>query len=330
MGPLVIVANVGANDAFYNSARIRKENRLYFDFSVRTMIAFVEEDERTFVARLPLEQQPNPYPLLSPEWFRIFQLNYFKSVLQGAASLGKLDTTVRTATVFGGAGSGFKIPKDYLAEHVPGIDSLTLARLPSELTLTNGTNQNIAIALVPQLTIGALYNTELLVRYIPPVVLDVNIGKFSFFGVAVSHAFTNWLQDEPFHAAVQIGFQHSTIRNEVGLTKAKLEANTDLFAVNLHASRKWDWIEPYIGVSFERLNSDGSYTFTLPQDVKDQIGYDISPQRVPVTLSDNAFKGTVGVTAWYQSFYAFASTGIAKHLIFSAGAGYSFDILRTQ
>ncbi len=324
MSPLVIVSNVGANDAFYNGAYVPKENSLYFDISVRSMLAFVIDDERSFTGRLPLADKPNPYPALSEEWLRVVQLNYFKAQLRGAVAAGELETEVRTATVFGGKGNGFTIPKDYIRENVAGIDSATLARLPSQLSLTDGTNQDQVIAAVPQLTIGSYYSTEMLLRYIPPVVFDENIGKFSFFGIAVKHAFTNWLDDPPFDAAVQLGFQTSSITNEVGVTRAKLEAETDLIAVNLHASRRFSWLEPYVGVSFESLSSEGSYTFTLPQNIKDEIGYDIDPQTVPVALSDNAFKATLGVTAHVGPLKVFVSTGIAKHMIFSGGLGYRF------
>ncbi len=324
MSPLVIVSNVGANDAFYNRAYVPKENALYFDISVRSMVAFVLDDERTFTAHLPLEDNPNPYTPLSQEWLRVVQLNYFKAQLRGAAAAGELETDVTTATVFGSDGSGFTIPKEYIRQNVAGIDSATLARLPSELSLTPGTNQSTVVAAVPQLTIGSYYSTEMLLRYIPPVVFDENIGKFSFFGIAVKHAFTNWLDDSPVDAAVQVGFQHSTIKNEVGITKAKLEATTDLFAINVHASRRFDWIEPYAGFSFETLSSEGSYTFTLPANIREEIGYDIDPQTVPVSLEDSAVKLTLGVTGYLGPMQIFAGTGIAKHLIFSGGIAYRF------
>ncbi len=324
MSPLVIVTNVGANDAFYNSAYVPSDNSFYFDISVRSMFAFVLDDERTFTGKLPLADQPNPHPPLSEAWLRVIQLNYFKAQLRGAVAAGELETEVRTATVFGDEGNGFTIPKDYIRENVAGIDSATLARLPNQLSLTDGTNQDYVVAAVPQLTIGSYYSTELLLRYIPPVVFDENVGKFSFFGIAVKHAFTNWLDDPPFNAALQIAYQTSSITNEVGVTRAKLEAETDLIAFNLHASRRWRWIEPYVGLSFESLSSEGSYTFTLPQNIKDEIGYDIDPQTVPVSLSDNAMKATIGVTAHLGPMQVFASTGIAKHMIFSGGIAYRF------
>lgn len=327
MSPLVIVSNVGANDAFYNRAFVPRDNEFYLEISIRAMAAYVIDDERMFEAVLPLEDTKNPYDPITEfeQWSRVLQLNYFKAQLRGAEQAGALETRVNTATVFGGEGSGFVIPKEYLRQNVQGIDSATLASLPSQLALTPGTNQNYVAAAVPQLTIGSLWNSEMLVRYIPPVVFDVNVGRFSFFGIAVKHAFTNWFEDPFIDAAVQAGFQHSTIDNEVGVTKAKLEANTDLLAFNIHASRRFGMFEPYIGVSYESLESEGSYTFTLPQNIKDEIGYDIDPQTVPVTLSDSAVKATFGLTAHVGPLQLFASAGLTKHLIFSGGLSFRFE-----
>jgi hypothetical protein len=320
MSPLVIVTNVGANDAFYNSAHVPKENRLYFDLSVRSMMASVRDDERTYTAILPTQNSGTPTSLREAYLFA------FKGLLANAVAAGELEGELESATVFGGTGARFTIPKEYLLEQqFPGLDSNTINSLPDELALPDGTNQTFVIAAVPQLIVGSLYSTELMLRYIPPVVFDVNVGRVTFFGVGIKHAFTNWIEDAPFDAALQIGYQYSTIKNEVGLTKAKLEANTELIAFNLHASRRFSWIEPYVGLSYETLNSDGSYTFTLPQGIKEEIGYDIDPQKVDLALSDQALKGTLGVSAYVGPLQIFGSMGIAKHLIFSAGIGYRFN-----
>ena len=99
MSPLVIVSNLGANDAFYNRAYVPKRNTLYFDISVRSMVAWVLDEEREFTATLPIDDKPNPHPILSKEWMRVVQLNYFKTQLRGAVAAGELETQVRTATV---------------------------------------------------------------------------------------------------------------------------------------------------------------------------------------------------------------------------------------
>ncbi len=309
MGPLVIVANVGANDGFFNSAHVPKENELHFNFSIRTMMAWVRDDQRTYTGTLPLEPDPRDDS----------QMQLFKTLLRGAVETGELETSVTSATVFGETGDFFHIPKAYIQQMIPFIPDSILRTLPDSIQLTNGSNQSFVFAGVPQLTIGTFMSTQMLLRYIPPITFDTAVGKFSFFGIALKHAFTNWIHKPLFDAAIQMRYQHSTIDNYVGKTRAHLQATTNMWSVNLHASRRFNFIEPYIGLSYEHLSSTGSYTFTLPKSVVDQIGYDISPQVAHIALSDNAVKLTLGVTGHLGPVEAFISAGISKQFILGAG-----------
>jgi hypothetical protein len=318
MGPLVIVSNVGANHGFFNSAHMPKENKLHFQFSIQTVYSWVRDDQRTYVGTIPTDVREGDG--------LAFQL--FKQLcMQPAVANGDMPATLESATVFGGQGSLLPIPKKYLKTYLmlAGQDTSALNLLPDVYQLTNGTNQKSVFGLVPQLNIGTFYSTDLLLRYIPPIEFDTAVGAFSFFGVAVRHGFTNWFRRVPFDAAVQVSYQHSSIENEVGLTRAKLAAGTDMFSVNLHASRRFNWFEPYIGVSFEYLHSSGTYTFTLPANMVDDIGYDIDPQTAHIDLSDHAFKLTLGTLYHIGPADVFVSAGISKHFILGGGAAINFD-----
>ena len=171
MSPLVIVSNVGANDGFYNSASIPKVNKLHFNFSIHSMMAWVKEDQRGFDGSLPLADAPGDDD----------QLKLFKFLLRGAEKEGELNPNVHSATVFGSQGDFFRIPKSYIRRTMPFISQETLDGLPDSLQLTNGTDQNFVIAAVPQLSIGTFMSTQLLLRYIPPVRFDTAGGRFLVF-----------------------------------------------------------------------------------------------------------------------------------------------------
>lgn len=321
MGPLVIVTNVGANDGFFSSAAIPRTrgtrvDRLDFTFSVRSMMAWVRDDQRSYTGWLPL----------SPKAGDDDQLQLFKSLLRGAVEADELDPTVTSATVFGSQGGFIRIPKSYIKRAIPFIPDSVLTRLPDSLALTNGTNQNMVIAAVPQLQIGTFLNSQVLLRYIPPVRFDTAVGDFSFFGIALRHSISNWFQHFPVDVAVQASYQHSTIDNVVGATRAILQATTEMYSFNIHASKAFQLsrtvsFEPFLGFSFERLESTGSYTFTLPKSVVDQIGYDISPQKALIALDDNAIKATIGTTWHFGPAELALNVGISKHLLFGAGLG---------
>lgn len=324
MGPLVIVTNVGANDGFYSSAAIPRTkgfrvDRLDFTFSVRSMAAWVRDDQRSYTGNLPLSPRPGDDD----------QLTLFKSLLRGAVEAGELEPVVTSATVFGGQGGFLRIPKAYIKRAIPFLPDSALNGLPDSLALTNGTNQKMVLAAVPQLQIGTWLNSQLLVRYIPPVRFDTAVGDFSFFGIALRHSISNWFEQWPLDLAFQASYQHSTIDNVVGATRARLAATTDMYAVNIHASRSFTLgqhvrFEPFVGFSYERLESSGSYTFTLPKSVVDQIGYDIHPQKAKIGLNDDAVKATVGTTWHFGPTELVLNVGISKHIIFGAGIGVSW------
>lgn len=324
MSPLVIVANVGANDGFYNSAHVAKENKFNFNFSIRTMSAWVRDDQRTYTGHLPLE--PDPRDKNGPQIFPgITQMEVFKLYMKAAVTSGELKTDITSATVFGDKGEYFKIPKNSLRS-IPGISDSLLRTLPDSIRLTNGTNQTFVFAAVPQLKIGTFMSTEMLLRFIPPVKFDTAVGEFSFFGIAMKHGFTNWIKHSPVDAAIQISYQYSSIENQVGETRAKLEATTKMWSINLHVSRRFGYVEPYIGFSFENLHSNGSYTFTLPKTVVDQIGYDINPQVAKISLDDNAYKFSIGCTGHVGPVEAYVSAGFSKQFILGAGLGVNFGL----
>ncbi|GEM_PF-1294297 len=312
MGPLVIVTNVGVNHGFYTTASVDRKNRLTIGLSAQSVYTWVRDDQRTYTGSVPYQVRPTDSP----------DLQLFKLFLGLAARNGDLDTLLESATVFGGQGSWFRIPKEYL--RLAGIPEEQIRLVPDSLQLTNGTNQSAVFAAIPQIFIGTWKHTDAILRYIPPVTFDKNIGKFSFFGIGLRHGFSNWFRDPDVNAAVQVTYQHTTIENKVGVTQAKLDATTDMYSINLHAGRRFAWIEPFVGASLDLLRSKGSYTFTLPANVKEQIGYDIDPQTARIGLSDEAFKMTVGVAAHYRNLDAFISAGISKHVIIGGGVSWQF------
>jgi hypothetical protein len=313
MQPVVVVSNIGSNHGFFHSAAVPKEDGLHLQFSLQSVFAWVNDDDQSYTGHIPYESRATDSDTLK----------LFKAlVLQPAVRDGQLDPEVTSATVFGGPGAFFRIPKGYLFFLPDSVKAL----FPDSLQLGNGTNQRYVLAAVPQLQIGTWKHTDMLLRYVPPVTFDTAIGKFSFFGVALRHGFTNWFRSAPVDAAVQVSYQHTTIDNKVGDTRAILAASTDMLSVNVHASRRFAWFEPYMGLSLEYLTSTGSYTFTLPKKVVDQIHYDIAPQRAEIDLDDTAVKLTVGATAHLGGLEAFVSAGISKHFILGAGLAYNFDI----
>ena len=97
-----------------------------------------------------------------------------------------LDSLVKEDLIFG-----------YLPKGLQDTILTTISQFPTNFTLPQGGNINTMIAGVPQIEIGSLWGTELLIRFIPPVNLGENIGDFAFWGLGLKHSITQYFENPP-------------------------------------------------------------------------------------------------------------------------------------
>ncbi|GBD04595.1 hypothetical protein HRbin20_00160 [bacterium HR20] len=319
MEPLVTTVNATSNARFFRQAAIPSHvERPYVRFGIHTMVGFVRDDQRTYRPTLPTLAQPVEYgKYIGYENGTIvlrdtigLAVDLVKRLFHKAADSGRVRVPAVAPTVFGNDPTDITIDREYLQQLVRTdpefatlynllpqstrqmVDSLIL-KLPSTLSLPPGQNMHTIVAAVPQLEIGALAGTELLVRYIPPVVFDQNIGRFSFWGIGLRHSISQYLRDPLFDIAVQVGYQGTLLRKSVGVTNAQLEARGEFLLANIHMSRRFEGIvDVYTGVGYEQLRARSSYRYTLPQQVQIQLGLlRVLPDGSVVRDPENGYPG---------------------------------------
>lgn len=299
MEPLVTTVNATSNARFFRQAAIpQSPERPYVRFGVHSMLGFVRDDQRTYRPTLPTLAQPVEYTKYIEYRNNQFVLrdtvglavDLVKRLFHKSVDSGHVRVPSEAPTVFGYAPTTIEIDREYLLYLVRNdpefaplyallpettrqlVDSLLL-KLPSALSLPPGQNMHTIVAAVPQLEIGALWGTELLVRYIPPVVFDQNIGRFSFWGIGLRHSISQYFRDPFLDVAVQVGYQGTLLRKSVGVTNAQLDARGEFLLANIHASRRFDGIvDVYTGIGYEQLVARSSYRYTLPQELQIQLG----------------------------------------------------------
>jgi hypothetical protein len=106
---------------------------------------------------------------------------------------------------------------------------------------------------VPQLLIGGIYGTEVLLRWLPTVEIDEEIGDFSFFGFGVRHKISQYFSNFPVDVAFGLYLQNIDVGDV-------LSAN--LLAVNLSASKTFTLLTLYGGLCYESANVHAEYTFS--------------------------------------------------------------------
>ncbi len=353
--PLVITANAATNAGFFRNATIPRDDTLYFRFSLVGMSGLVGDDRQFFAPNLPTEPgTPEGTPFL-------IALTYdeLKGVFKRGKEEGWIDIPDMAATIFGPKeDTPINIPKDSLlvavqrtlaysllpADQKEQVDD-AINSLPVSQNLPGGADLSQIFAAVPQLEIGALYGSELLLRYIPPIEFSETVGKLSFFGLALRHSVSQYFGDAPyFDLAIQGAYQSTSIENTIGVTEAELTADADIFNLNMHASKRFDIFDVYTGLSFERIKVDASYVYTLPFSIQIDLGLlkedpegsanyvtdppefpgDTMPQTSSVTLENNNVKWVVGTAANFDPITVFIDYSISQFNILSGGIMVSF------
>jgi len=176
-------------------------------------------------------------------------------------------------TIFGSKkkGMAYVTPDNQLipADSVPTIGGLV--------------NTSIAPLPIPQIGLGSLFGTDVMVRYLPSIKL-ANFGKVQLFGWGLRHSISQYIPLIPVDIAVQFGFQNLSIKDTSGSNVFKLST----FAANVEVSKTFAILTVYGGLQVESSKVDVSYIFT-------RSGL---PQPIPISFSldgQNKFRALLGL-----------------------------------
>jgi hypothetical protein len=161
--------------------------------------------------------------------------------------------------------------------------------------------------LMPQLSVGLIKGTEVMVRYIP---ISFKGADVQIFGAGLKIGLNKLLNLKllPVDVAVQGAYQVFNIGDII---------KSSTFSANVHASKTFLVLTPYIGLGYEKTKMNFEYTFSyqLPE-----------PTDVPIKVfitGENHFRAVVGMTLKLAILMIHADYNIAKYPSFNGGIGLS-------
>ncbi len=107
---------------------------------------------------------------------------------------------------------------------------------------------------VPQLTIGSLFGTRAVVRWISAEIGDSDLGKLDYLGAGAQHSISQYLPGMPVDLAAGLFFQRLKLRSDL--------VRSSMWSANVTASRRWHVLEPYVGLGLDSFKMDASYQST--------------------------------------------------------------------
>jgi hypothetical protein len=205
---------------------------------------------------------------------------------------GFAPTTFQTATVFGGKGT-----------EVSNTSSPSLRYKGSDGIF----NTSVFPLAVPQVTIGSIYGTVGVVRFVAlPKFGDDKVPTVSLWGVGLRHSVSQYFKMIPLDLAAGIYYDRFKAGDIVDFSG---------LMIGVHASKTFSILTVYGGLAWEKSSLNLKYTSTDPSV---PLGVDISLDGA------NSVRGTVGVKLALGVFKIFADANVGSVTNFSGGIGFGY------
>lgn len=196
----------------------------------------------------------------------------------------------KTATVFGDKGGSSPnpaVPSD-TSQSYRGSDGLL--------------NTSIFPFATPQITIGHIYGTEAIIRYVPIPEIG-STPKITLFGIGVRHNISQYLGEPPLDLAAGFMYNNFTVGDLITVKG---------YAVALQASKELSVLVLYGGVQYEK----STLTLTYKPTTGDNVNVDLE--------GSNVIRGTVGAGFNLGFFKIFADANFGAITSFAGGIGFGF------
>lgn len=196
--------------------------------------------------------------------------------------------------------------------YIPGIYDV----IQQDATVTIGGHRDLSTILLatPQITVGSLYGTELVLRFLPAITVE-DVGEVKSFGVGVKHDVGRYVS-LPVDVSGQLIYQRLTMnaRNK----EFNLDADQSTFSLQLYVSKGFPFgivnLAPYAGFGYESGSLDVRYEFADPYIGKQSLTFS----------SGSRFRFIAGLSTKVWKITLNADYGVALMNGFSVGVGVDF------
>jgi hypothetical protein len=197
--------------------------------------------------------------------------------------------TFQTATLFGGKGTEV-------------TDVRTGLKFRGSDGIINASYFPLA---VPQLTIGNIYGTQAMIRFVtlPASLSNGKLPAITLWGLGARHSISQYIPKFPVDLAAGLYFNSFTFGDMIDFKGV---------ALNAQASKSWSILTVYGGLQWEQSKMTLSY-----------ISTDVSAPPVDITLDGaNAFRFTAGLALGLGPLKLFGDVNFGSVTTLSAGFGF--------
>jgi len=313
--PLATAFGTCMNSGLYHTAKPHK--LLGFDISVKPSAALVPDEDKFFnfivptAIGVPMDYfQPGSSDTVWLDGNDIWP-DRETSTIFGPDSARNIAATGADAELEAGLrAKGFSDAQIAIARAQPQWNQ-AINNIPA-ITTVPGLNLDGLPLVLPQVSVGLIFGTEVMVRYLPEIDAG-DIGKVKFWGVGVKHSISQWIPLPLF--GIDITGQYVMQQLKVGEI---LESNHT--AMNVQVSRRFGFIllsvTPYAGFGLESSDLKVDYVIENsgnPQLDGSHVAFDLD--------GDNTSRLTVGGRIQLAFLTVNADYSMGAYDSYSAGVG---------
>lgn len=189
--------------------------------------------------------------------------------------------------------------------NIPGAISVVPDHYPS------GYNVSWVPMIAPQISVGNLIGTRVILRYLPKVSLG-GYGEFAVLGVGIQHSISQYIPVVPIDASVLVAYQKFDVGDIVKATS---------FTAGAQISKTFVVVTLYGGFAYESSHMEVSYDaeFTNPADpsgphLRQRIGFEGD--------GSNSFRATAGIAVSLGFIKVHADYSAASQPVATIGLGF--------
>ncbi len=174
----------------------------------------------------------------------------------------------------------------------------------------------------PQLSLGTIMGTMVVVRFLPNVNINEEIGELTYWGVGVQHNPIVWMSDfVDFVIPIDISLSAFYQQLEVGSIM-----KTQAFAGGINVSKTLGIptlsVTPYAGLLIENSHTEFKYTYMLDDTDNYNTPADLQEQNVSFNIDgDNQYRFVAGLAAQLSIFQLSFDYNFSEYDSFSASLG---------
>ncbi len=296
--PFINAYGAGLNSGFFHSGIILSEssNKFHISFSIESMGSLIPPNEKSFSA--------------------------FYNTVAVVDTMGQSQTVNATAsvnnapTVFGSRTPATAIININDTMTIAGLFQMPIHQTRYEQTFGSVASTDVAPLLVPQLNIGTFFNTEIFLRWLPPITIG-GYGKTNFLGLGVRHNFGKVIKKFPINILAGASYQNFSFNDVSGKEFLSVSA----YAFNIQLNKIFGALEVYSALQYEGSSLNVNYFYQPSSNSNNGSGYGIN---ISFNLNGaNSFRFIAGTSYTIGPVFFNADLNFSNINVFTLGIGYN-------